>query len=69
VSQGIVQKHQGKVHVRSRTGEALHGTCCGVFLPFATSEATAEDELLASGEQAPDVMTRSAGSSNDRSAA
>jgi PAS domain S-box-containing protein len=69
VSQGIVQKHQGKLHLRSRTGERLHGTCCGVFLPFATSEATAEDELLASGEQAPDVMTRSAGSGNDRSAA
>jgi PAS domain S-box-containing protein len=69
VSQGIVQKHQGKLRVRSRTDEERPGTCCSVFLPFATSEAAAEDELLASGDQAPDVMTRSAGSGNDRSAA
>ncbi|HZE79795.1 MAG TPA: ATP-binding protein [Candidatus Polarisedimenticolia bacterium] len=69
VSQGIVQKHQGSLRVRSRTDEVRHGTCCSVFLPFATNEATAEDELLTSGEQAPDVMSRIAGSGNDRSAA
>ncbi|HEV7553555.1 MAG TPA: ATP-binding protein [Candidatus Angelobacter sp.] len=69
VSQGIVQKHQGKLRVRSRTDEPRHGTCCGVFLPFATSEGAAEDVSLDSGEPAPDAMTRTAGSGNDRSAA
>jgi PAS domain S-box-containing protein len=69
VSQGIVQKHQGRLRVRSRTDQVRHGTCCGVFLPFATTEATAEDEVLTSGDQTPDVMTKSAGSGNDRSAA
>jgi signal transduction histidine kinase len=69
VSQGIVQKHQGSLRVRSRTDETRHGTCCGVFLPFATNEAAAEDAPLASGDQEQDVMTRSAGSGNDRSAA
>ncbi|MGZ4897480.1 MAG: ATP-binding protein [Candidatus Angelobacter sp.] len=69
VSQGIVQKHQGKLRVRSRTDEARHGTCCGVFLPFATSDATAEEELLESGDQAPDTMLKSTGPGDDRSAA
>jgi PAS domain S-box-containing protein len=69
VSLGIVQKHQGKLRVRSRTDQLRHGTCCCVFLPFATEETTAEDQVLTSGDQPPDVMTKSAGSGNDRSAA
>ena len=69
VSQGIVQKHQGSLRVRSRTDETRHGTCCSVFLPFATHESPAEDESVASNDQAQDVMTKTAGSSNDRSAA
>jgi PAS domain S-box-containing protein len=70
VSQGIVQKHQGSLRVRSRTAEARHGTCCSVFLPFATNDAQAEDVPPASTDQAAqDVMTKSAGSGNDRSAA
>ncbi|HET9165299.1 MAG TPA: ATP-binding protein [Candidatus Angelobacter sp.] len=69
VSQGIVQKHQGSLRVRSRTDEANHGTCCSVFLPFATNDAAAEDESAASHDQAQDVMTKTAGSGNDRSAA
>lgn len=69
VSQGIVQKHQGNLRVRSRTNEARHGTCCGVFLPFAASENTTEDAPLASADQVQDVMIKSAGSGNDRSAA
>jgi PAS domain S-box-containing protein len=69
VSQGIVQKHQGSLRVRSRTDEVRHGTCCSVFLPFATSDHSAEDEPIASNEQAQDVMTKTAGSGNDRSAA
>jgi signal transduction histidine kinase len=69
VSQGIVQKHQGSLRVRSRTDEARHGTCCSVFLPFATHDAPVEDEGVASNDQAQDVMTKTAGSGNDRSAA
>ena len=69
VSQGIVQKHQGSLRVRSRTDEPRHGTCCSVFLPFATSDALADDVPAASNDQAQDVMTKTAGSGNDRSAA
>jgi K+-sensing histidine kinase KdpD len=69
VSQGIVQKHQGSLRVRSRTDEARHGTCCSVFLPFATQEGTTEDESVASNDQAQHVMTKTAGSGDDRTAA
>src|SRR6478735_6951628 len=69
VSQGIVQKHQGKLRVRSRTDEARHGTCCAVFLPFATQEGATEDELSDSGDQTPDIMLKSSGSGDDRTAA
>jgi PAS domain S-box-containing protein len=69
VSQGIVQKHQGSLRVRSRTDEARHGTCCSVFLPFATHDASAEDMPVASHDQPQDIMTKTAGSGNDRSAA
>jgi PAS domain S-box-containing protein len=71
VSQGIVQKHQGNLRVRSRTGESLHGTCCAVFLPFAANQSSGESELMADKEQPlGDVLTKSAGmSDDDRSAA
>jgi signal transduction histidine kinase len=70
VSQGIVQKHQGSLRVRSRTDEARHGTCCSVFLPFAVHDVPEEDLTSASSDQAAqDVMTKSAGSGDDRSAA
>jgi len=71
VSQGIVQKHQGKLRLRSRNDETRHGTCCTVFLPFATSEAGIDDEPLPIMEQPPgDELTNSAAeSSDDRSAA
>lgn len=70
VSQGIVQKHQGSLRVRSRTDEARHGTCCSVFLPFAVHDVPEEDVTSASSDQAAqDVMTKSAGSGDDRSAA
>jgi hypothetical protein len=38
-------------------------------LPFATHDASAEDMPAASHDQAQDVMTKTAGSGNDRSAA
>ena len=71
VSQGIVQKHQGRLRVRSRQDAARHGTCCTVFLPFATAsaEAAEEDQLVPSSDTAPDVTLKSAGSGDDRSAA
>ena len=50
VSQGIVQKHQGRLRFRSRTDEARHGTCCSVFLPFATP-ATCREEDATSARQ------------------
>ncbi len=70
VSQGIVQKHQGKLSVRSRTDGAGHGTCCTVFLPFAESEAAAPSEPLSAPETTHDEVLRAvSGSGDDRSAA
>jgi signal transduction histidine kinase len=70
VSQGIVQKHQGKLRLRSRTDQERHGTCCTVFLPYATSAVRppVEHQPIA-GEHAPDLAAKSAGSGDDRSAA
>ncbi len=71
VSQGIVQKHQGNLRVRSRTGESLHGTCCAVFLPFAANQSSGENEQMADKDQPlGNVLAKSAGMSDDgRSAA
>ncbi|HEU4416863.1 MAG TPA: ATP-binding protein, partial [Candidatus Angelobacter sp.] len=71
VSQGIVEKHQGLLRVRSRTDEARHGTCCTIFLPFAANESSAEEPQITAPESvAGDMITRSAsGSGDDRSAA
>jgi len=71
VSQGIVQKHQGKLRVRSRTDAANHGTCCTVFLPFAESEITPAAEPPAVPEQPVqhEALRAASGSGDDRSAA
>jgi PAS domain S-box-containing protein len=71
VSQGIVQKHRGNLRVRSRQDEMRHGTCCVVFLPFATNEPRSEDLPLPAAEQpVGDELTKSAAESGDgRSAA
>jgi PAS domain S-box-containing protein len=71
VSQGIVQKHRGNLRVRSRQDAMRHGTCCVVFLPFATSEPRSEDLPLPAAEQpVGDELTKSAAESGDgRSAA
>ncbi|HET9280450.1 MAG TPA: ATP-binding protein [Candidatus Angelobacter sp.] len=74
VSQGIVQKHQGKLAVRSRTDEVRHGTCCTVFLPFAEHEAVAQDEPPLAQEQPQqqdqqEVSKAASGAGDDRSAA
>jgi signal transduction histidine kinase len=71
VSQGIVQKHQGSLRLRSRTDAIRHGTCCSVFLPFAMNEILQETEPQPSIEQSSgDILTKGAAVSNDdRSAA
>jgi signal transduction histidine kinase len=70
VSQGIVQKHQGKLRLRSRTNEARHGTCCVVFLPFATVETSSEDEPLPAMEQpVEDILAKNAPTSEDSQSA
>ncbi len=70
VSQGIVQKHQGKLRVRSRIDKPKHGTCCTVFLPFTSSDT--EEKLALPTRQQPmiDKLTNViSGSGDDVSAA
>jgi PAS domain S-box-containing protein len=43
VSQGIVHKHQGSIRVRTRVGEAAHGTCFMIFLPYTRAEDQGSD--------------------------
>jgi PAS domain S-box-containing protein len=71
VSQGIVEKHQGRLRVRSRTGQEHHGTCCTVFLPFAEMEAETNEEFTTAPDQPISAaLTKVAsGSGDDRSAA
>ncbi|HEY2496308.1 MAG TPA: ATP-binding protein [Candidatus Angelobacter sp.] len=71
VSQGIVQKHQGRLRVRSRHREKVHGTCCTVFLPFVTNDARAETDLI-QGQELPEsdeLLNTAAKINDDRSAA
>ena len=44
VSQGIVHKHNGTIHVRSSVDPRLHGTCFVVFLPLVVAEAEMVEE-------------------------
>jgi PAS domain S-box-containing protein len=71
VSLGIVQKHQGKLRLRSSTHEGRHGTCCSVFLPFAAQEISPENEPPPTMEQPlGDMLTKNTTvSKDDRSAA
>ncbi|HMC32001.1 MAG TPA: ATP-binding protein [Candidatus Angelobacter sp.] len=71
VSQGIVQKHQGRLHMRSSTKQEHHGTCCTVFLPFAETETDTQEEFTSLPSQPiPAILTKGASSSgDDRSAA
>jgi PAS domain S-box-containing protein len=70
VSQGIVQKHHGRLRVRSRTAEHNHGTCCTVFLPSGSAEI-AEEEPLMAPERVPggDMMRVVSGPGDDLTAA
>jgi PAS domain S-box-containing protein len=66
VSQGIVQKHQGNLRLRSSTNTVHHGTCCSVFLPFAANELGIEDEPLPAMEQpAADLLAKNSALSKD----
>jgi PAS domain S-box-containing protein len=50
VSQGIVEKHGGKIRVRSSTGSAHHGTCFLIFLPIGVvGERNQSERTLAHG--------------------
>jgi signal transduction histidine kinase len=69
VSQGIVQKHQGRLRLRSRTDQVNHGTCCTLFLPYATSVVKPQVEEPIPGEPVSGMVAKSAGSGDDRSAA
>ncbi len=70
VSQGIVQKHQGKLRLRSSTNEDHHGTCCVVFLPFATVEVSSEDPLSPTIDQpVGEMLTRNAAASKSNQSA
>jgi nitrogen-specific signal transduction histidine kinase len=71
VSQGIVQKHQGSLRLRSRTDGEHHGTCCTVFLPFVETEAGTKEEFQTPpGQPVSAPLTKVAsGSGDDRSAA
>jgi PAS domain S-box-containing protein len=71
VSQGIVEKHQGRLRVRSRTDQEHHGTCCTVFLPFVEPESAKNEGFTpAPTEPVSAPLTKVAsGSGDDRSAA
>ena len=63
VSQGIVQKHGGKIQVRTSHGVTHHGTCFMIFLPFAIGEAVPEEPSAI--QSASDGMLKEATAGND----
>jgi PAS domain S-box-containing protein len=68
VSQGIVQKHGGKIWVRSSQDLQHHGTCFAIFLPVATQSVGA---VAGAQIRAADLVSRgqAVASGNDLSAA
>jgi PAS domain S-box-containing protein len=69
VSQGLVQKHGGRIRLRSSTVTAHHGTCFAVFLPFAQVEHLPAAGDLPANASAPALRREAAASGNDLSAA
>jgi signal transduction histidine kinase len=67
VSQGIVQKHGGEIHVRTSHGDKHHGTCFTIFLPFPANDASQEESPA--GQVAAESLLRQAAAGNDLSAA
>lgn len=54
VSQGIVQKHGGRIRVRSSSGGDHHGTCFLVFLPLGEMQ---EPDVIAPADVPPEVIS------------
>ena len=68
VSQGIVQKHGGRIHVRSSRHPEHHGTCFVILLPMATQTVSAAPSIsLRTPENG--TTRHAAASGNDLSAA
>lgn len=67
VSQGIVQKHGGEIHVRTSHGETYHGTCFMIFLPVPAGEMAQEES--AAGSLAGEGMLKQAAAGGDLSTA
>ncbi len=67
VSQGIVQKHGGQIHVRTSHRETHHGTCFMIFLPFAAGEVVQEEP--SASHVAGEGVLKQAAAGNDLSAA
>jgi PAS domain S-box-containing protein len=70
VSQGIVEKHGGKIRVRSSTAAAHHGTCFLIFLPSsAAAESALSDRARTPARVLSAGASAKAGGGNDLSAA
>jgi two-component system NtrC family sensor kinase len=39
ITRGIVEKHQGLIHLKSKTGPDVHGTAFSIFLPANRDKA------------------------------
>ena len=69
VSQGIVEKHGGKIRVRSSTAEAHHGTCFRIFLPTGTAIANAAADRQQNAARLVNANAAKPGGGTDLSAA
>ena len=71
VSQGIVEKHGGKIRVRSSTAAGHHGTCFLIFLPSGiAAEAASLDRLPSQARMVSSgALAKATGGSDDLSAA
>jgi signal transduction histidine kinase len=67
VTQGIVQKHGGHIHVRTSHKQTHHGTCFTIFLPFAAGEVVHEEP--SPSQTAGEGVLKQAAAGNDLSAA
>ncbi|HEX5434360.1 MAG TPA: ATP-binding protein, partial [Candidatus Angelobacter sp.] len=69
VSQGIVQKHGGRIRVRSSCSPQHHGTCFVIFLPVALETVTFASPAGVGLPEASGSTREAAASGNDLSAA
>jgi PAS domain S-box-containing protein len=59
VSEGIVRKHKGRIAVRSRTGQEVHGTVFSLFFPYdGLASGVSPREPNALQAQAADIAKR-----------